>query len=362
MRVRLALAFVAVAVGSVVLTIAGLNLAMFVQMGQGMHGMHATPQDSPMTGNMLAAMSAALVRWSIGSALVAALVAAGVGVWLAGRIAGPLAQLREAVRRLDLRDLSYRVPVVGEAEVADVAAAFNRMVSRLQKEDGSRRQLLADVAHELRHPLAVLRARLEMLQDGVVPLSPTALVNLHDEVLRMNRLIGDLRDLSLAEVGTLALSRRPVALAGLVQPLLDNLEPVATSKGVELVVSVPPDLPTINADPDRIRQVVVNLLDNSLRFTPRGGRVELSALPAQGGVEVTVADTGTGIDPADLPHVFDRFYRAEKSRSREGGGTGLGLTIARSLVELHGGQIRVESSPGRGSRFTVYLPGPAEPQ
>lgn len=363
MRVYLAAAFAAVALGSVVLTIVGLNLGMLVQMGPGMHRMHMAGMGGPegeavdlMPRGETVPMVAALFRWSIGSAAAAVLVAALMGLWLAGRIAGPLARLRDAVRRLDLRELSYRVPETGPAEVGEVAAAFNRVVERLQREDVERRQLLADVAHELRHPLAVMRARLEMLQDGVVPLTPEQVVSLNDEVLRMNRLIADLRDLSLAEVGALALARRPVAMAAVVEPLLADLAPVAAGKGVALTADLDPALPPVDADADRLRQILLNLLDNALRYTPGGGRVDLVVRPAPGGVTVTVADTGPGIDAADLPHVFDRFYRGEKSRSREGGGTGLGLTIARSLVQLHGGEIRADSAPGDGTRFTLTLP------
>ncbi len=297
-----------------------------------------------------------LRRWSLWSGLAAFALAGAAAVWTAGRITGSLRHLRDAAGDLDLRDLSRRVPVQGDDEIADLARAFNRMCDRLEAEERARRQLLADVAHELRHPLAVMKGRLELMQDGRVPLDEEQLLPLQDEVIRLTRLVSDLRDLSLAEVGGLSLQKRPVRLDELLESLLANFEPVAADRGIALTADVAPDLPTLEADPDRLRQVLLNLLTNALQYTPRGGQVRVRAWREGEEVRVAISDTGPGIPPEDLPRIFDRFYRADQSRSRATGGSGLGLAIVRSLVELHGGRVTADSAPGRGATFTIMLP------
>lgn len=372
MRVRLAWAFAGMALAVMVLTLTGVNVGMAVTMhrmgmghmwgmghGMGMGWGARRPVTPAPEATGAVDMAGGLIRWSLWSGAAGLVLAAGAGVWAAERITRPLGRLRDAARQLGLRDLSLRVPVEGDTEVAELAAAFNRMAERLEAEDRARRQLLADVAHELGHPLSVLRGRLELMQDGIQAPTPEALVTLQDEVVRMSRLIGDLRDLSLADAGALSLRLRPVRLEEVVDPLLANLEPVAAGRRIALERDVAPGLPVLEVDPDRIRQVLVNLLSNALRYTPEGGRVTLRAWQHGSEVRIEVADTGPGIDPADLPHVFERFYRADPARTRSaGGGTGLGLAIARSLVHLHGGRIWAENRPEGGSRFTVALPLP----
>ncbi|HEY3363484.1 MAG TPA: HAMP domain-containing sensor histidine kinase [Symbiobacteriaceae bacterium] len=294
--------------------------------------------------------------WSLWSSLAAFLLAGAAGYLTAGRITRPLATLRDAAQTVDLRDLSRRVPVEGKDEIADLAGSFNRMCDRLQAEEQARRSLVADVAHELRHPLAVLQGRLELMQDGKVELDQEALLPLQDEVIRLTRLVGDLRDLSLVEAGGLSLHLARVDLATLLDGLLTNLEPVAAAKAIQLTATVAPTVPAVTADPDRLRQVLVNLLANAIQYTPEGGRVGVRVALDGNKIEIQVRDTGAGIEPEDLPHVFDRFYRADKSRSRATGGTGLGLAIVRGLVQAHGGQVSVASRPGEGACFTVTLP------
>lgn len=291
-------------------------------------------------------------RW----VFIALPVAAVIGVATAGLVTRRLSRLRHAVERLNPQDLALRVPVEGEDEVAALADAFNRMLGRLEAAERVRREFFADVAHELRHPLSVLKGRLEMMQDGLLELSPEQVLALQDTVLALGRLVDDVRDLSLAEVGRLSLNLTDVNVGELIGDLQEYLEPMAASKGVALTAQAAQDLPAVTADRDRIRQVLLNLLVNALRYTPEGGRVEARAWAEGGEVFIQVADTGAGIAPADLPHIFDRFYRADKSRERTTGGTGLGLAIVRSLVDLHGGSVRAESEPGKGSRFTVALP------
>jgi signal transduction histidine kinase len=294
--------------------------------------------------------------WSLVASAAAFVLAGGAGWLIAGRITRSISHLRDAAHHLDLRDLSRRVPVEGRDEIADLGASFNKMADRLEAEERSRRQLLADVAHEPRHPLAVMQGRLELMQDGRVDLEPEALLPLEDEVIRMTRLVGDLRDLSLAEVGGLSLNLTTIDVGALLERLLVNLEPVAEAKAITLTANAAPDLPPITADADRIRQVLLNLIANALQYTEEGGKVTVDAVRDGDSVRIAVADTGPGISPEDLLHVFDRFYRADKSRSRATGGSGLGLAIVRSLVELHKGQISVRSQPGEGTCFTVILP------
>lgn len=296
--------------------------------------------------------------WRLHVLLPTLLVAGAAGAFTAGRITHRLTRLGAAVERLDMRDLSLRVPVEGDDEVAALARGFNRMVDRLEAEERVRRELFADIAHELRHPLAVLQGRLEMLQDGVAPLTGEQVLYLQDMVLSLNRLVGDLRDLSLAEVGRLSLTLAPLDLSAMIEDLRENMEPVAADKSIALVAEVAPDLPRVQGDADRLRQVLVNLLANALHYTPHGGRVEVQVWPEGSQVWVTVSDTGPGIAPEDLPHIFDRFYRADNARARSTGGSGLGLAIVRSLVMLHGGTVRADSRPGEGSRFTISLPLP----
>jgi two-component system, OmpR family, sensor histidine kinase BaeS len=296
------------------------------------------------------------LRWSLWSSIAALAVAALAGYWTAGRIARPVRYLRDAAAQLGLRDLSKRVPAEGADEIGELARTFNRMCDRLEAEERSRRQLLADTAHELRHPLAVLQGRLDLLLDGKEEPSLEALMPFQEEVTRMTRLVGDLRDLSLAEVGQLSLRVAKVDVGAQVASLVANLEPVAEAKEIGLTSDMAEDLPVIPGDPDRIRQVILNLLTNALQYTPAGGNVAVRAWAEDGWLRLQVSDTGPGIDPADLPRIFDRFYRGDKSRARATGGSGLGLAIVRSLTELHGGRVEVESNPGSGTTFVVHLP------
>jgi two-component system, OmpR family, sensor histidine kinase BaeS len=282
------------------------------------------------------------------------------GVLTARLITRRLSSLRDTVEQLGLSDLARRAPVKGQDEVADLARSVNRMVDRLEAEERSRRQLFADVAHELRHPLAVLTGRLEMMQDGIVPVNAEQVLHLQETAQALTRLVGDLRDLSLAEVGGLSLHLAPVDLGELIADLLENMEPVAASKSIQLIADVAPALPTVQADPGRIQQVLVNLVANALHYTPEGGRVAVRVWVAGEQVVLQVSDTGPGIGPDELPRIFDRFYRTDRARTRSTGGSGLGLAIVRSLVTLHGGTVRADSRLGEGSRFTVTLPLPEQ--
>lgn len=289
--------------------------------------------------------------------LVAAVPVAGaVATWLSRVVTDRLTRLRDAVERLE----SYggaRVPVEGVDEVADLARAVNRLADRLAVGERVRREFFADVAHELRHPLALLLGRLEALQDGAMVLDQAAVGQLGDAAQALNRLIDDVRDVSLGDVGQLHLTWGAVDVAALVDEVGDLFGPLAQLEQLDLAYRADPTLGPIDGDAGRIRQVVVNLVANAVRYTPAGGRVDVTARPAADGtITIAVEDTGTGIAPHDLPHVFRRFYRADTSRSRQTGGTGLGLAVADRLVQAHGGHITVQSQLGQGTVFTVTLP------
>jgi signal transduction histidine kinase len=287
-----------------------------------------------------------------------------VGLILSRGMSRPLMDLTKATRAVAAGDLSARVPVRHQGEVRELTVAFNAMAEELARADELRRNLTADVAHELRTPLSVIQGKLEGVLDGVYPATPEHVEPILEETRLLSHLVEDLRLLALAEAGQLALDRRAMDVGDLLRDAQVNFGPQAADRSVTLALDLPPELPRVVADWRRIAQVLGNLLTNALRHTPQGGCVTLSAvvIPPPGGeagrgvVEVTVVDTGTGVPPEDLPYIFERFWRGDKSRSRAGGGIGLGLAIARQLVEMHGGTIRVESKPGEGSRFRFTLP------
>jgi two-component system sensor histidine kinase BaeS len=304
-----------------------------------------------------------LSPWPIlaAAALVAALAVAG-SLLVSRRVVQPIRALTGASYRLGKGDLSERVPVVGRDELAGLASSFNRMADSLQRGEERQRRLIADVAHELRTPLANLRGYLEALKDGVVRPDPELFASLYEEAVLQQRIVDDLQDLALAEAGTLVYHRSQVDLAELLETCRTAHQAVAEAAGVRLAVAAC-EPGYVEADPDRLRQVLGNLVGNALRATPAGGSVTLAAQRNGRSAIVTVADTGTGIAPEHLPHVFDRFWRADAARGRDTGGSGLGLAIARQIVTDHGGTIEASSAPGSGSTFTIRLPiDPAAPQ
>ena len=298
-----------------------------------------------------------------GALLAGVALAAGlaliVDALLSRSLTAPLQRLAAAARAVADGELGQQVKVEGTTEIAEVAYAFNEMTSALEKAEKQRQNLVADIAHELRTPLSVLQGNLRAILDDVYPLEKSEIARLYDETLLLSRLVGDLRELAQAEAGQLGLNLRATNIGDVLKAASGRFAPAAEAKGIHLNLFAADDLPPVQADPDRLAQVVSNLLSNALSHTPDGGQVTVMAAiasDAQDVIEVVVADTGEGIAPQDLPHVFDRFWRADRSRSRETGGSGLGLAIARSLVEFHGGRIWVESTPGQGARFTFRLP------
>jgi two-component system sensor histidine kinase BaeS len=289
------------------------------------------------------------------AAAVIALTAAATAM-LSRRVVRPIGTLTAASRRFGQGDLTQRVQVRGRDELAELARSFNRMADSLQAGEERQRRLVADVAHELRTPLANLRGYLEALKDGVVPADPELFANLHREAVLQQRIVDDLQDLALAEAGRLAYHRTAVDLAELLETCATAHRAAVEAAGVDLRTRAGRDL-LVDADPDRLRQVLGNLVANALRATPSGGSITLGA--AAGGdatATLTVRDTGVGIPPEDLPHIFDRFWRADASRERTSGGSGLGLAIARQIVTDHEGRIEAESRPGAGTTITITLP------
>ncbi len=293
------------------------------------------------------------VRFWAAVGAVLALVAGGSAL-LASRLARPLSSLTVAARRMRHGDLGARADVGGVEEIASLGSAFNDMASALQAEDQARKTLTTDVAHELRSPLANLRGYLEGIQDGVVAPDAATIASLHEEATAMQGLVDDLQQLSLAETGRLHLSLTDVDVGDLVERVVTAHHGAAATAEVRLSAATTPGAVTA-LDPDRFRQVLANLIGNALRHTPAGGAVQVSCELGQT-IVVRVRDTGAGIAAHHLPHLFERFYRADESRNRATGGSGLGLAITRELVRAHGGEITVDSVEGEGSVFTVVLP------
>jgi two-component system, OmpR family, sensor histidine kinase BaeS len=290
------------------------------------------------------------------SGITAALLALVVGGVLARTLMRPIHALTDATHAIAEGDLGRQVEVDGEDELGDLAIAFNQMSRDLARTTAMRRQMTADIAHDLRTPLTVLMGYTEALSDGKLKGSAETYAVMHREAQHLDRLISDLRLLSLVDAGELPLNRVRVAPQALLERAAAAYVVQAQEKGVRMVVEAPARLPLISVDPELLARVLNNLVTNALRYTPEGGTIMLRAEAREAHrIALVVEDTGTGIAAEDLPHVFDRFYRGDRSRQGTGE-SGLGLAIVRSLVEAHGGSVAVESAPGQGARFTVTLP------
>jgi len=287
---------------------------------------------------------------------VAAAIALVLARWLARGMTQPLRDMAAAARMMESGDYSRRVNTASRDEVGQLAQAFNRMATELESLERLRRDLVANVSHELKTPISALRAHMENLLDGVERPDRETLQVMLAQSDRLARLVDQLLDLSRLESGEVPLEREEVALPPLVTQVLSEIEVSRAGRGVAVESKLPPDLPPAYVDRERIHQVLYNLLDNAVRFTPTGGKVTVEATRRNGTLEVRVADTGTGIAAEHLPRLFERFYRVDPARSREDGGTGIGLAIARSVVEAHGGRIWAQSEEGIGSVFAFEVP------
>lgn len=313
-----------------------------------------------MDASLQEAFQASVLQALLVATGTATVVALLVSLYVSHRIAGPIGRMVAATRRIAAGHYAERAPVepanTGD-ELGQLAASFNDMAGALERTERRRLELIGDVAHELRTPIATLEGYLEGLLDGVIAPAPELWAALHGEAGRLRRLVDDLQELSRAEARQLPLAARPSDPAAVVATTLDHLRPRFEEKGLILASVVAPQLPPVLADPERAVQVLTNLLTNALRYTPAPGRVTVATECTAGAVVFRVTDTGIGFTPEDAPQLFERFYRADKSRSRALGGAGIGLTIARALVEAMGGEIWAESAgPGQGSTFAFTLP------
>ncbi|MBN1261666.1 MAG: HAMP domain-containing protein [Anaerolineae bacterium] len=292
------------------------------------------------------------------------LIAAGVLIGIIGivvsgiqakRIVAPVKAISKAAQQIATGDFSQRVPVAGDDELSEMAATFNTMATELERQQELRHRAMADIAHELRTPLSVLQIELESIEDGLSEPTPETIAGLQSEIVHLGRLVEDLRVLSLTDAGELHLDLEPVAVGSLVAGVVERMHRAAAEKGLHLAVKGAESAATVQGDARRLTQVLLNLLANAVQYTPAGGTI-IVAIETTGdqNVSITVQDTGVGIAPEHQLHVFERFYRVDAARSTKG--SGLGLSIAKSLVQAHGGRIQVTSTVGQGSTFTVSLP------
>ncbi|SDF76718.1 Adaptive-response sensory-kinase SasA [Sporomusa acidovorans DSM 3132] len=324
---------------------------------------HMSPDFQEQTGmmgiseqNFLTSVHQSLI-W-VGIAILIVGLAASYA--LARSITTPLRKLSAAALEIERGNFAQKVPINSKDEVGSLALIFNRMAETLDSNNKLRQQFLANVAHELRTPLAVIQGHLEGMIDGIIEPTPKKLSSLHEEAVRLSRLIKDLKDLSLAEVRQLSLEVRDVNVNHTLEKTVYMLKPLADEKKITVKQNLMVGLPAITADADRISQIFYNLITNAIRYTSVGGCVtvstELIQYAEQDWIKIGVADNGPGINEKDLPFIFDHFYRGDKSRDRKSGGSGLGLAIVKQLTEIHGGKVQVESVMGKGSLFCVLLP------
>jgi signal transduction histidine kinase len=321
--------------------------------GPGRLGIMSAELEQRVVDSYLASLTDSLLLAG-GAAFATAVVAS---VLVSRGIASPIRRLAAASRRLAEGHYGERVPVDGTTEVHQLATSFNAMAAAVEDAERRRQELIGDVAHEMRTPIATLEGYLEGLLDGIVEPSDRVWAKLHDEAGRLRRLVEDLEELSRAEAHQLTVVCRPTPPAAIVRPAVERLDADVAERGLSLAVELPPGLPDVQADPGRAIQVLTNLLTNALRYTPPPGRIAVRVAAEDGIVRFEVADSGIGIAPEELPRVFERFYRVDKSRARALGGAGVGLTIARALAETMGGRVWARSpGPGQGSTFTLELP------
>jgi signal transduction histidine kinase len=311
---------------------------------------------SPMGVGSLQALSSSINQYLIWGAIIAIAAALIITYFLSRRISAPIHALTIATSNLGEGDLSQRVNYKGRDEIGKLSERFNVMAVDLQKDEERRRQLIADVAHELKTPVSDIRAYLEAIHDGLMEPTSSNLDSIYEDITLLSRLINDLQLLAVSDSGELDLVYQPDSITRVISNTAASMQPLIKAKGILLVLELPDELSSVKIDSQRVSQVLHNLIDNAIRHTPQDGQILISAHEDKGYIKISVSDTGEGIPPEDLPHIFERFYRVDKSRARATGGTGLGLTIAKRLVEAHGGTIEVHSEPGKGSHFAFTLP------
>ena len=335
------------------------HLAAMGGMMSGMMGGAPPGLEQSLFLNFRAAVTEALTI----AALAATLMALITSLFVSRQVVAPVRAMMAASRRIAEGRYEERVQVGGsidrqeQDELGQLALSFNQMAAQLEKTETMRRQLIGDVTHELRTPLTTIKGYTEGLMDGVLPANEETYSQIYREADRLQRLVNDLQELSRVEAGAYEIHPKKASPKALVEAAIARLEHQFKEKDVSLTAQLEPNLPPVMVDEDRIEQVLLNLIGNALQYTLPGGRVTVSAEKRADQVQIAITDTGIGIPPEHLPHIFTRFYRVDKSRSRPSGGSGIGLTIARHLVEAHGGRIWVESwGEGQGSRFVFTLP------
>jgi two-component system sensor histidine kinase BaeS len=330
---------------------------MGTMMGNGMMGGQGFDGSNPMS-QLYTDFRASFNEALIYAALAAVIVAVVLSLYLSRSVIAPVRAMSFAAQRIADGRYDERVQVDGEDELSQLAMRFNQMAEKLSQVESMRRRLIGDVSHELRTPLTAIKGSMEGLIDGVLPATNETYQQIHAEADRLNRLVNDLQELSRVEAHAYELDIRPLNVSSLVRTVTKRLTPQAESKRISLDLELAPDLPRILADEDRAVQVLTNLTGNAMQYTPEGGKITISAKRIDSQVLIAVHDTGIGIPPEHLARIFDRFYRVDKSRSRQsGGGSGIGLTIARALIDAHGGRIWAESAgDGQGSTFVITLP------
>ena len=331
------------------------GLATSQQMGMGLG--RGQGQGAGMMSTFYNDFRAGFNETLLYAVIAAVIVAVAVSIFFSRGVVAPLRLMTDASQRIAAGHYDERVQINGDDELAQLGARFNQMAEKLEQVESMRRRLIGDVSHELRTPLTAIKGSMEGLMDGVLPATHETYQQIHTEADRLNRLVDDLQELSRVEAGSYHLDIKPVDVSALVQTVAKRLSLQFESKRISLDLDLAPGLTRVQADEDRAVQVLTNLVGNALQYTPENGKVIISAKQLIDEVQIAVKDSGIGIPPEHLAHIFDRFYRVDKSRSRHaGGGSGIGLTIARALVEAMGGRIWVESEgEGQGSTFTFTL-------
>jgi len=351
-----------------IILVAILIVSFVINYSVGQHFRHFYGMDfdgSQMTGMgekmhrfgnpFLSAVKQSLVWAGLGATVIAIILS----FFFSQMIVDPIRKIIEATKKIAAGDYAKRVKIASNDEIGELGTALNQMAENLGKIETLRKELVANVSHELATPLTSISGYLEALRDKVIKgKEPTlkTLVLLKEEADRLTAMVEDLRKLSFVEAHTFRLSLTPVSLKAVMDKIVLKLKPQFEAKKIKLKSTAASGLLKVLADEDRLIQILLNLLDNALSFTSKGGKVKISARPKNDFVELTVSDTGIGIAKKDLPHVFERFYRTDKSRSRKTGGTGVGLAIVKELVKAHGGEIQVESKEGKGTKFSFTLP------
>jgi len=313
-------------------------------------------QRNPREEEFIQRTNLMLVYSAVGASLVALLL----GIFLSRTLTRPIRELTEATHAVADGELGKQVTVRSKDEMGELASSFNKMSTDLARSSNARKQMTADIAHELRTPLSLILGHAEAVHDGVLPPTKENFEIIRDEAERLEHLVDDLRTLSLADAGELSITLQEVSPQKLLNDIQAAYLHIASQKNVKIQLDIPSEIPMLNIDPGRMTQVLTNIFDNALRHTPEGGRIVLAAQTIDDSVQLSIQDSGPGIEGEDANRIFERFYRTDSARHRDAGGSGLGLAIAKSIVEMHRGQIWAESEPGQGLKIIIRFPASNE--